>query len=125
MSKTAKHSTRTKGQWASWLTSTEAKYFPYNNNTKVCLRAYMHILLKPLVGYFWKNLNDSLIQYQFYIIFIRISLLIHRSHDLNKLKPPKHLRLSLLINKLQTSAKKLTLQLSSGELKIKEEILLH
>lgn len=124
MSKTAKHSTRTKGQWASWLTSTEAKYFPYNNNTKVCLRAYMHILLKPLVGYFWKNLNDSLIQYQFYIIFIRISLLIHRSHDLNKLKPPKHLRLSLLINKLHKLQQK-NEPFSSGELKIKEEILLH
>lgn len=80
----------------------------------------MHILLKPLVGYFWKNL----IQYQFYIIFIRISLLIHRSHDLNKLKPPKHLRLSLLINKLHKLQQK-NEPFSSGELKIKEEILLH
>lgn len=60
----------------------------------------MHIVLKPLVGYFWKNLNDSLNQYQFYIIIIRISLIIHRGHDLNKLKPSKHLQLSLLINKL-------------------------
>lgn len=37
----------------------------------------MYLLLKRLVGNFWKNLNNSLIQYQFYIIYIRSSLLIY------------------------------------------------